>query len=112
VYFEKFLAVEIHFRCNVVYPDSSPLWESRFVVGESCDSRPMSFIRGTQYSENAEDLINFRVTLRLVVFIGGRRTREKRSAIGHFREYTSHRPHVDSGGILSGSEKNFRWTIP
>ena len=89
-YFEKFLTVGIQFRCNVLYSDPSPLWESHFVVGERSDARPMSFIRGTQYSENAEDLINFGVPLRLVEFMVVGSTGEKRSSIGHFREYTSH----------------------
>jgi hypothetical protein len=60
-YFKKFLAIGIKFWCNVVYSDSSPLGKRHFVVGKRSYAWPVCFVGCPQYSENAEDFVNFRV---------------------------------------------------
>jgi hypothetical protein len=73
--------------------------ESFLNIGESASGYyTTDIILIPKYLEN---LINFRIT------------REQWSSLHrHFGENTTHRPHINGGGIMTRTQKDFRCSIP
>lgn len=90
---------------------SVPLRERRLVVGQTADSGPDGLVRGTKQAvisgietqhspEDAEDLVNLRVT------------GEQRLAHGHLGKDTANGPHVNGRRVMTRAEKDFGGAVP
>ena len=77
-----------------------PLGEGGLEVLEGSDARPNAVVRGTHGAEDAENLIDFRVT------------RPEGLLVHHLSKDGTHGPNINRGGVLAGAQQDLGGAVP
>jgi len=84
----------------LLHRDASELREGWLKVGQLQSIRPIIFMRGSQYLEYFEDLVDFTIS------------HEKRALLSHLRENATGGPNVNSKRVMLLREQDFGAPVP